>query len=237
MENQNKYHNSKIYQITDIGYNKCYIGSTTEGLSLRMARHRQGFKSFLNHNKKFISSYDLFNEYGVENCKIELIEYFKCDSLAELRKREGEHIKKTDCVNKNVAGRTKKEYKIDNKERLRENEKVRWSKYYEEHKEEILAQKREYRQQNRDKISEREKYFYQNNKDKIIAQKSEYRQQDRDTINEKAKAYREANKEKVNEKMKEYREKYRDEINARRREKRKQQKEQHIISTRADTTV
>ena len=50
-------------------------------------------KHFLNSGKKFISSFDLFNEYGVENCKTELIEYFKCDSLQELRKREGEHIK------------------------------------------------------------------------------------------------------------------------------------------------
>jgi hypothetical protein len=46
-----------------------------------MARHRSDYKRFLNSGKKFISSYDLFNEYGVENCKIELIEYFKCDSL------------------------------------------------------------------------------------------------------------------------------------------------------------
>ena len=54
------------------------------------------------------------------------------------------------CVNKNIAGRTKKEYNIDNKERVRENEKVRWAKYDEEHKEEIRAQRKEYRQQNRD---------------------------------------------------------------------------------------
>ena len=95
-------------------------------------------------------SYDLFIEYGVENCKIELIEYYKCDTLQELRKREGEHIRNNECVNKNIAGRTKKEYNIDNKERVRENEKVRWAKYDEEHKEGILAQRKEYRQQNRD---------------------------------------------------------------------------------------
>ena len=51
------------------------------------------------------------------------------------------------------------------------------------------------------------------------------------------KKYRDKNREKLNEKAKEYREKNRDEINARKREKRKQQKEQHLISTRADTTV
>ena len=95
MENQNKYHNSKIYQIVDIGYNKCYIGSTCEELSQRMARHRATFKRFLRvGDTRHVSSYDLFNEYGVENCKIELIEYYKCDTLQELQRREGEHIKK-----------------------------------------------------------------------------------------------------------------------------------------------
>ena len=117
MDINNKYHNSKIYQITDIGYSKCYIGSTTEELSQRMARHRLDYKSFLSGGKEgHTRSFDLFNEYGVENCKIELIEYFKCDTLQELRKKEGEHIKNTECVNKLVAGRSVKEYYVDNKE-------------------------------------------------------------------------------------------------------------------------
>ena len=130
MEIPNTYQKGKIYKITDIGYNKCYIGSTTEELSQRMARHRRKFKGFLNGGKcSHIRSYDLFNEYGVENCKIELIEYFKCDTMQELRRREGEHIKNTDCVNKRIAGRTISEYRQDNKDKLKE-----------------------YREQNKDKI-------------------------------------------------------------------------------------
>ena len=71
MEITNKFHHAKIYQIVDIGYNKCYIGSTTEELSMRMARHRSDFKKFLNGSAKgHVSSCDLFNEYGVENCRI-----------------------------------------------------------------------------------------------------------------------------------------------------------------------
>ena len=71
MEIQNKFQNAKIYKITDIGYNKCYIGSTCEELSQRMARHRRKYKSFLSGGKEgHIRSFDLFNEYGVENCKI-----------------------------------------------------------------------------------------------------------------------------------------------------------------------
>ena len=130
MENQNKYQNAKIYKIVDIGYNKCYIGSTCEEPSMRMARHRAHFKHFLNNTKGHIRSFDIFNEYGVENCKIELIEYFKCDTLQELRRKEGEHIKNNECVNKHVAGRTVKEYHEDNKNK-------------------ILEQAKEYREQNK----------------------------------------------------------------------------------------
>ena len=115
MDINNKYHNSKIYQITDVGYNKCYIGSTAEKLSQRMAHHRKGYNKFLNGEGWHIRSYDLFNEYGIENCKIELIEYYKCDTVQELRRKEGEHIKNNECVNKRVEGRTDKEYYVDNK--------------------------------------------------------------------------------------------------------------------------
>ena len=185
MEIQNKYQNGKIYQITDIGYNKCYIGSTTEGLNLRMTRHRAGYKHFLNSGKKFISSFDLFNEYGVENCKIELIEYFKCDSLQELRKREGQVIKNTDCVNTWVAGRTQKEYREDNKDKIKEIDK----EYREQNKDKIKEKDREYREQNKDKIKE----YREQNKDKI----KEYREQNKDKVKERNRKYGEQNKDKI----------------------------------------
>ena len=147
MENQNKYQNGKIYKIVDIGYNKCYIGSTTESLSMRMTRHRQTYKQFLRGGKgSHIRSYDLFNEYGIENCKIELIEYYKCDTLQELRKREGEHIKNTECINKLVAGRTRKEYYEDNKDKIKE--------YRDINKDKTREYNNEYREKNKDKMKE-----------------------------------------------------------------------------------
>ena len=42
----NRYENGKIYKITDVGYNKCYIGSTCENLSKRMERHRKQYKEY-----------------------------------------------------------------------------------------------------------------------------------------------------------------------------------------------
>ena len=110
---------------------------------------------------KNMSSFDLFSEYGVENCKIELIEYFPCDTLQELRRKEGEHIKNTECINKRVAGRTDKEYKEDNKERKKVTD-------------------REYYEINKDRINEKKREYYQNNKNKI----KEYREQNKNKIKE-----------------------------------------------------
>ena len=160
----NKYQKGKIYKIADIGYNKCYIGSTCEELCRRMSHHRAKFKRFLNGSEEtHTRSYDIFNEYGVENCKIELIEYYKCDTLQELRKREGEIIKNTECINKNVAGRTRKEYYEDNKDNIKEM----INEYLEKNKEKITQKRKEYYETNRDKICEHKKEYYQNHKDKL----------------------------------------------------------------------
>ena len=88
-----KYKNGKIYKITDIGYNKCYIGSTTEKtLKQRLARHNSNYKQYKNGTSHFLSSFTLFEEYGFENCKIELIEKYPCNSKDELVAREGHYI-------------------------------------------------------------------------------------------------------------------------------------------------
>ena len=128
-----KYQNGQIYKITDIGYNKCYIGSTCEKLSQRMTRHRGKYTSYLNGKCTKTCSFDLFDEYGVDNCKIERIEHFPCNSKEELRQREGFHIKNTDCVNKYIPQRSSKQYYNDNYDFCREQRKL----YGQLHKEEI----------------------------------------------------------------------------------------------------
>ena len=98
----NRYENRKIYKITDVGYNKCYIGSTCESLSKRMTRHKEKFQAYQrgNANVHYLTSFALFDVFGVENCKIELVETFACNTKEELLSREGHYIKNTDCVNK-----------------------------------------------------------------------------------------------------------------------------------------
>ncbi len=90
----NRYENGKIYKITDVGYNKCYIGSTCESLSKRMTRHREEFRAYQRGNAGYLTSFALFDVFGVENCKIELVETFACNTKEELLSREGPLHKK-----------------------------------------------------------------------------------------------------------------------------------------------
>jgi hypothetical protein len=46
---------------------------------------------------------ELFTQYGVENCYIELIELFPCDTKDELTTRENHYIRSLVCVNKQLA--------------------------------------------------------------------------------------------------------------------------------------
>ena len=84
----NKYEQGKLYKITDIGYTKCYIGSTCDRLlSQRMARHEEQFKRYSQGKANWSSSFNLFEEFGIENCKIELIEEYTCENRHQLSKR------------------------------------------------------------------------------------------------------------------------------------------------------
>jgi hypothetical protein len=144
------YSNSKIYKITNNVNNQIYIGSTIKTLKQRFNQHKYNYKRFLRGNGSNISSYKLFDKYGIENCAIELIQIYPCDSKKELEKLEGTYIKdyKVHSVNKIIAGRTDKQYKMDNADKVKE-------------------QNKQYRTDNVDKINEYQKQYYVDNFDKI----------------------------------------------------------------------
>ena len=106
----NKYNNSKIYKIEPIvehEEHEIYIGSSSKKyLSQRFQNHKSDYKRYLNSKVNYITVFDLFDKYGVDNCKIYLLENFNCNNVNELRAKEGEYIKKLKCINKNIAGQT-----------------------------------------------------------------------------------------------------------------------------------
>ena len=147
----NRYEHGKIYKIVDNGYNKCYVGSTCESLSQRMARHRKDYSRYLKETyPTVITVFLIFDEFGIENCKIDLIETYPCRTKEELLQREGHYIQTLECVNKTVVGRSKEEKKEIRKSKRRE---------------EYLT--------NKDNVKEKAKEYYQNNREYILERRQE----------------------------------------------------------------
>ena len=72
---ENKYEKGKIYMITDVAYNERYYGSTIEPLNKRMIHHKHRYVNQNSGKETCLRSANaLFNKYGYENCKIELVE-------------------------------------------------------------------------------------------------------------------------------------------------------------------
>ena len=140
------YSKGQIYRIVDIGFNQCYIGSTVEGLSQRMARHRTKYKSWKEGKIRMTTAYLLFDMYGIDNCKIVLIENYPCNSRKELEARETYYQERMECINQRFANRSPEQYYQDNQERLKEYKKV-------------------YCQNNPEKVKEQGKKYYQKKKE------------------------------------------------------------------------
>lgn len=134
------YKNGKIYTIRSHLTEKFYIGATTQALCKRMDGHRSNFKTYYeNSNKSYVSSYEIIK---LGDAYMELLEIYPCETKEQLKRREGELIRqyKQTLVNKVIAGRTNKEWKEENKERMKNIRKI-------------------YREKNKDKIKE---YFITN---------------------------------------------------------------------------
>jgi hypothetical protein len=125
-----KYSEGKIYKLTSSQTDKVYIGSTIRSLNDRFSNHKCSYKSWLKSQMNNITSYDLLQ---YDDVKIELIKEFPCETKKELEKEEGKIILENNCVNKHVAGRTKKEY-----------HRIYWNKNKEE--------KRKYVEANKEKV-------------------------------------------------------------------------------------
>lgn len=106
-----------VYKIT--GGDLCYIGSTIKSVNHRWIGHKHSYNFWKSGGKiSHCRSFDIFDKFGIENCKIELLE-----EAETLKDRERFHIQNTVCVNRNVPNRTKKEYYQDNQIKLLEKKK------------------------------------------------------------------------------------------------------------------
>jgi len=106
----------RSHKTTDI-----YIGNTTQLLCQRMAGHRQQYKNWINEKYHYVTSFEILK---YDDAYIELLEEIEFQNKQELYAREGHYIRSMECINKCIAGRSKKEWTEENIEQVKNNYKL-----------------------------------------------------------------------------------------------------------------
>ena len=139
----------KIYRLLDNTNDNVYIGQTRQKyLSQRLSSHIYDYK----HNTRKCTSRHIIKN---GDYRIELIEE------TDDKMRERYWVLNTECINKQIPGRTEREYREDNKDKSKE--------YREKNKEKTKEYQKEYREDNKEKIKdyyknhlEKQKEYYKN---------------------------------------------------------------------------
>ena len=156
------YSKGKIYTIRCITDDTLiYVGSTIQALCERLAGHKRSCK----YEDRLL--YSAVNE-NWDNWKIELHSLYPCSCVEELRRKEGEIIREIGTLNMEIAGRTKKEHYQDNKEKILKDVK----NYQQNNKEKVAVRKHTHYVNNIEVKKEKDKEYYDNNRDKILERSS-----------------------------------------------------------------
>jgi hypothetical protein len=166
------YSQSKIYKIVSPSKNITYYGSTTYDLQKRLINHIRKYKYYKDGKTNYVSVNDVLE---CDDAVIELVENFSCNNRKELTDREGYYIKNNECINKNIPGRTYKEWKLENIDNYKEYQKEYQKEYRKQKKEEnrkanekyILEIEKEINNEHKQYMRNYMKKYYQKHKDKI----------------------------------------------------------------------
>ena len=181
------YQNGKIYIIRNTENDLVYIGSTTKAVANRLAEHKYATKDPKKQNTRL---YVAMNAIGADAFYIELLEDHPCERKEQLNRKEGELIRAYDSIrngyNKELAGRTIKEYCIDHRDELNEYKR----EYQTLNRDKISKRHQEYRSQHLEEIHKKSKEYYYKNREKILKRQKDHNSEHRDELNKKAKEYR-----------------------------------------------
>lgn len=105
----------RVYAIRSPNTEKIYVGSTFNPISKRFGQHKMDCKKNKEGKTHYKTSYKII-EAG--DAYIELLEQYENLNREQLLKNEGEYIRKNRdfCVNRCIAGRSREDYKNENRE-------------------------------------------------------------------------------------------------------------------------
>jgi len=166
------YSKAVVYKICckDIDITDCYVGSTT-CLRVRKTAHKTNCNNEKNKEYNY-PVYQFIRDNGNwDNWEVVMIEeYPECKSGEELLKYERGHMEMLNArLNKQVIGRTHKEWREDNKDEIR----VKKREYHQKHKEEHNAKHREYHEKNKEEQNAKRREYHENHKEQENAKRRE----------------------------------------------------------------
>jgi hypothetical protein len=147
------YQQAKIYKIV-IGQ-EIYVGSTTKKWLRQRKQSHIGHSKWANLQNHPL--YSLVNSLPTQwkGINLELIESYPCKSKDQLYAKEAEWIRKIGTLNSRIPGRTKEDYRTENREAL-------------------LAKDRERNAQRKEAVSIMKKRYYEANKKDYLRKCQEY---------------------------------------------------------------
>jgi len=153
----------RIYKIIVSSSNEVYVGSTFEELRHRWQRHKRRYFSYLNGTDEGYSALNLFDKYGIKNCKIMLVKEYDVVDRLHLEVYESIWIMKLRSINKNIPFSIKllsrKFNYLQNKE-----ERCKYSReYHENNKEKRCKYSREYHENNREERCKYSREYHEKN--------------------------------------------------------------------------
>ena len=169
----------KIYSIRSHQTSDIYIGSTTQQLCRRFTNHKAHYKQWLNGQISYTTSFSIL-EY--DDAYIELIEETEFKSKDELRQREGHYIRNTNCVNKQVAGRSKQEWDKQFYENNKKQIIIKQQHYYTANIEKVKEYKKKYAEKNKETLKIKQQEYYKANKERMDANSKKYRDKIKETL-------------------------------------------------------
>jgi hypothetical protein len=191
-----------IYKLCSLNSNKCYIGSTTRKMSVRLSEHKHSYTRYLNGGYHYVTSFEICKAENIFIIELERV----IGNKEAILSRERYYIENTDnIVNKNIAGRTTAMYYIDYKEKFQQkynNNKDKHKQYYIENRDKILQkynENKEKKQQYYIENKEKKQQYYIENKEKkqqYYIENKEKKQQYYVKNKEKIRQYYEKNKKK-----------------------------------------
>ena len=203
----------KLVHFDDLNDENIYVGHTT---NMVKRRHKHKQSSCNPNNKEYNQKkYQYIRDNGGwDNWRMILIEKYPCKDSHEAIARERYWVKELKAtLNSNEPGRTKKEWREDNRDIILEKNK----QYNEANRDKILEKHKQYYYDNREKFAEKNKEYYkewyENNKEKVAEYNKEYKENNKEQIAKYQKEYYENNKEKVTKRIKKYRENNKEQIN------------------------